>query len=80
MVREVLAADAGIAECIRVVSSAQDASVRDIVCKKIAEPVYAFRAVQVLSRCPFKAWMATILRETSAQVLPHTDQLTRRRG
>ena len=43
MIIEVLAADAGIAECIRVVSLAQDASVRDIVCKKIAEPVYAIQ-------------------------------------
>jgi hypothetical protein len=37
----VLAADAGIAIGIRIVPPAQDASVRDIVCKKIAEPVYA---------------------------------------
>jgi hypothetical protein len=43
MIIKVLAADAGIAVRIRIVSPAQDASVRDIVCKKIAEPVYAIR-------------------------------------
>jgi hypothetical protein len=41
MIIEVLAADVGIAVRIRIVSLAQDASVRDIVCKKIAELVYA---------------------------------------
>jgi hypothetical protein len=41
MIMEVLAADVGIAICICIVSLAQDASIRDIVCKKIAELVYA---------------------------------------
>jgi hypothetical protein len=43
MIIEVLAADVGIAVRIHIVSLAQDASVRDIVCKKIVEPVYAIR-------------------------------------
>lgn len=43
MIIEVLAAEAGITVRIRIVPPAQDASVRDIVCKKIAEPVYVIR-------------------------------------
>jgi hypothetical protein len=43
VVIEVLAADAGVAMGVCIVISAQDAGVRDVIWKEIAEPVHIIR-------------------------------------
>jgi hypothetical protein len=60
MVIKVFAADA-LAVGVRVISPAKNASVRNIVREKIAEPVDIVHGCPRMSRCPFSPWTATML-------------------
>jgi hypothetical protein len=79
MVIEVLAADT-IAVSIRIVAPAQDAGVRKIGGKKIAEPVDAVRGRPSLVSMPVQAMDGDNTGKRQRTECKAGDRLTRRRG